>query len=190
MISGLGGKLKYKGGAWVEVDVGGVFYRVMVPRRIINKLVVDSEVYLSTYMHVSEDDMSLYGFENREEVDMFRMLLGVSGVGPKTGKLIFDENGVDEIRQAVINADVDFFKKVKGLGLKTAQKIIIELKSKIGSMKDLDLSAQEENVKSDEVYLSLVQLGFDKKSTVEAIKKIPKKLETTEERLAWCLKGM
>jgi len=188
MISGIRGKVESMGQGIVEVDVNGVYYGLFIPRSLVSKIVVGEEKSFKTYMHVAEIEMSLYGFESREEVDMFRMLISVSGVGPKSGLLIFDDNGVDEIRQAVINADVDFFKKVRGLGLKTAQKIIIELKSKIGSMKDLDLSAQEENVKSDEVYLSLVQLGFDKKSTVEAIKKIPKKLETTEERLAWCLK--
>jgi len=73
-------------------------------------------------MHVSENEMSLYGFEAKEEVDMFRMLLGVSGVGPKSGLLIFDENGVKAINKAIINADVDFFQAVKGLGKKQPKK--------------------------------------------------------------------
>ncbi len=190
MIYGIRGKIESVGLGTAEVDVNGVYYGLFIPRSLASKISAGEQKSFKTCMHVTEIEMSLYGFETREDVDMFRMLISVSGVGPKSGLVIFDENGVEEIRQAVINADVDFFKKVKGLGLKTAQKIIIELKSKIGSMKDLDLSAQEENVKSDEVYLSLVQLGFDKKSALEAMKKIPKKLETTEERLAWCLKKM
>jgi len=190
MICGIRGKIESKDSGLVEVNVNGVYYQVFIPKRLANKIIVGETRRLRTYMQVAETEMNLYGFETREDVDMFRMLISVSGVGPKSGLVIFDDNGVEEIRQAVIDADVDFFKKVKGLGLKTAQKIIIELKSKIGGIKDLDLSAQKENAKSDEAYLSLVQLGFDKKSALEVIKKIPKKLETTEKRLAWCLKNM
>ena len=74
--------------------------------------------------------------------------------------------------------------------MKTAQKIIIELKSKIGSLKDLDLAASGVVLDKDEVYLSLVQLGFDRKSVVEVMKKLPKDLKTIEERLEWCLKSV
>jgi len=191
MISGIRGVVENKDMVTVEVDVGGVFYRLFVAKKLQSQLVIGQEKTFKTYMHVSENEMSLYGFEAKEEVDMFRMLLGVSGVGPKSGLLIFDENGVKAINKAIINADVDFFQAVKGLGKKTAQKIIIDLKTKVGSMKDLDLGSDESEVlTSDETYLSLIQLGFDKKSVAEICKKIPKNLETTQERLEWCLKSM
>lgn len=190
MISGLKGKIESIGLNSVELDVSGVYYQVFVSKRLANKLVIGDEIKLKTYMAVSETDMSLYGFDDIEGVGMFKMLLGVSGVGPKSAVLIFDDNGVEEIRKAVINADVDFFQRVKGLGKKTAQKIIIDLKSKIGSMKDLDLRGEESDLKEDEVYLSLIQLGFDRKSVNEVMKKIPKDFESTQNRLEWCLKSM
>lgn len=190
MICGIKGKVEYVGLGVVEVEVLGVSYGLFVPRKLARKVIIGTERKFCTYMHVAEDEMSLYGFESREEVDMFEMLIGVSGVGPKSGMSIFNENGVTEIKKAVMEADVDFFKKVKGLGLKTAQKIIIELKTKIGSLKDLDLTASETVLNQDEVYLSLIQLGFDRKSVVEVMKKMPKDLKTTEERLEWCLKSI
>jgi len=193
MICGIKGKVEYVGLGMVEVEVSGVSYALFVSARLAKGLNLGEERKFMTYMHVAEDDVSLYGFENREEVDMFRMLIGVSGVGPKSGMSIFNENGVDEIKKAVMEADVEFFKKVKGLGLKTAQKIIIELKTKIGSLKDLDLavfSKSYDELNQDEVYLSLIQLGFDRKSVVEVMKKLPKDLKTIEERLEWCLKSV
>ncbi len=190
MICGIKGKVEFVGAGTVEVEVSGVSYALFVSARLARGLNLGEERKFMTYMHVAEDDVSLYGFENREEVDMFRMLIGVSGVGPKSGMSIFNENGVDEIKKAVMEADVEFFKKVKGLGLKTAQKIIIELKTKIGSLKDLDLTASETVLNQDEVYLSLIQLGFDRKSVVEVMKKLPKDLKTIEERLEWCLKSV
>ena len=190
MICGIKGKVEYIGLGVVEVEVLGISYCLFVPTRLARKLTTGIERKFCTYMHVAEDNQSLYGFESREEVEMFRMIIGVSGVGPKSGMSIMDENGVDEIKKAVVEADVEFFKKVKGLGLKTAQKIIIELKSKIGSLKDLDLTSSETVLNQDEVYLSLIQLGFDRKSVLEVMKKLPKKLITIEERLEWCLKSV
>ena len=190
MIYGLRGIISYKGINNIEVDVNGVFYGVMVAKKVLETLVLDQEITIRTYMHVTEDSQSLFGFITSEEVELFKMLISVSGVGPKSAMLIFDQNEVDKIKRAVMEADVDFFKKVKGLGLKTAQKIIIELKTKIGSLKDLDLNASETILNQDEVYLSLIQLGFDRKSVVEVMKKLPKDLKTIEERLEWCLKSM
>ena len=190
MISGLKGKVENRESNFVEIDVGGVIYKVFMSKRVLSKLEIGKEVLVRTYMHIREEEMSLYGFLDKEEVDLFEMLISVSGVGPKSGLVIFDENGVEEIKKAIMEADVEFFKKVKGLGLKTAQKIIIELKNKIGSIKELDLTASNAVFSEDEVYMSLVQLGFDKKTIIEVIKKIPKGLVNTEERLSWCLKNV
>lgn len=190
MISGLKGKIENKGGNFIEIDVQGVLYRVFMSKRTLNSLVIGEERLVRTYMHVREEEMSLYGFLDQEEVNLFEMLISVSGVGPKSGLVIFDENGVEEIRRAIMEADVDFFKKVKGLGLKTAQKIIIELKSKLGSVQDLDLTKDNIDLKGDDVYMSLVQLGFDRKVIMEIMKKIPDDLEGIEERLSWCLKNI
>ena len=190
MIAGLKGKVEDKGLNFIEIDVVGVIYKVFMAKRLLDNLVIGEELTICTYMHVREEEMSLYGFTSKDEVRLFEMLLGVSGVGPKSALTIFNENGVEEVKGAIIRADVDFFKKVKGLGLKTAQKIIIELKNKIGSSKDLDLSSMDIDIKEDEVFLSMIQLGFDRKVIGQIMKKIPKELETTEERLSWCLKNM
>lgn len=140
-------------------------------------------------MAVSDKDISLYGFKTDEEVALFRMMIGVSGVGPKTAGLILGSNGASEIVKAVSEADVAFFQKVKGVGKKAAQKIIIDLKSKVGGLKDLDLAASGGQEK-DDLYLSLKNLGFSVVEIERVVIKIPVDLETVEDKLGWCLRNL
>ena len=137
-------------------------------------------------MAVSENDINLFGFDNWEEVDLFKMLISVSGVGPKTAAGIIGGTESLAIIKAIGNADVSFFEKIKGIGKKTAQRIIIDLKSKIGGLGELDLSRDEKQI-DDDLVLSLKHLGFDRKEIDRVTGKLPKELETTEEKLAWCL---
>jgi Holliday junction DNA helicase RuvA len=140
-------------------------------------------------MAVSENDINLFGFENWDEVDLFKMLISVSGVGPKTAAGILGETESLAIVKAIGNADVNFFEKIKGIGKKTAQRIIIDLKSKIGGLGELDLSKDEKEI-DDDLMLSLKQLGFDRKEIDKVTAKSSKELETTEEKLSWCLANL
>ncbi|OGL54286.1 Holliday junction DNA helicase RuvA, partial [Candidatus Shapirobacteria bacterium RBG_13_44_7] len=144
------------------------------------------EVKVFTYMGVSENDISLYGFGSWEELDLFKLLITVSGVGPKTAAQILTGARAEEVVRAIGEAEVDFFKKIKGIGLKTAQRIIVDLKSRIGGLGELNLK-EELPLLEDDVVLSLRQLGFEKKEIEKVIKLVPKELVTTEERLEWCL---
>jgi Holliday junction DNA helicase RuvA len=117
------------------------------------------------------------------------MLISVSGVGPKTGAQILSKTESDLVIKAISNADVKFFEKIKGLGKKTAQRIIIDLKSKVGGIKDLDLN-QEEIDKEDDLYLSLKQLGFERREIEKIMSKLPKEIIIIEEQLEWCLKNL
>ena len=147
------------------------------------------EVRVYTYMAVSENDIALFGFETWEELDLFKLLITVSGVGPKTAAQILGLSKAEEVTRAIGEADVDFFKKIKGIGLKTAQRIIVDLKSKIGGLGELDLR-QELPLLEDDVVLSLRQLGFERKEIERVVKMTPKELKTTEERLGWCLQNL
>ncbi len=118
--------------------VGGVGYRVAVPQHILQSVTRDTPVTVFTHTHVREDALDLYGFLTKEELSLFQLLLSVSGIGPKTSLTIIDR-GVASIRQAITTADVSFFTSIPRLGRKNAQKIIIELTSKLGSRIDLDL---------------------------------------------------
>jgi len=183
MISSLRGKVERVAGEYIEVEVGGVGYLVHVGRK---NYIVDQEVKIYTYMAVSENDISLFGFENWDDVNLFKMLISVSGVGPKTGAQILADTKSDLVIKAIGNADVEFFQKIKGIGKKTAQRIIIDLKSKIGGLGELDLASNGEE-KSDELWMSLKQLGFDNKEIEKVVKKLPVELITIEEKLSWCL---
>lgn len=193
MISSLNGKIEKVFGDYVEIEVAGVGYLVFVGKKNYK---VGDETKIYTYMAVSENDISLFGFDNWDEVNIFKMLISVSGVGPKTGAQILascaeasEGHGTEKVIKAIGNADVDFFQKIKGIGKKTAQRIIIDLKSKIGGLGELDLSADTEN-KEDELWMSLKQLGFDKKEIEKVTKKLPDNLITIEDKLSWCLSNI
>ena len=180
MISSLKGKIDRVFGDYVEIEVGGVGYLVFMGKKNYQ---IDDEVIIYTYMAVSENEIALYGFENWEDVNLFKMLISVSGVGPKTGAQILAGTKSDLVIKAIGNADVDFFQKIKGIGKKTAQRIIIDLKSKIGGLGELDLAADEE-VKEDELWMSLKQLGFDKKEIEKVVKKMPAEIILIEEKIS------
>ena len=186
MISSLKGKVERIRGNNVEIVVNGVGYSVWMGKK---KFSEGDEVKIRTYMAVSENDISLYGFETDEDLDLFKMLITVSGIGPKTAAGIVREKESLEIMKAIGDADVDFFKKIKGIGLKTAQRIIVDLKSKIGGLGELNL---KDNLPllEDDVMLSLKQLGFEKKEIERVMKLIPKDLVSTEDRLSWCLQNL
>jgi Holliday junction DNA helicase RuvA len=189
MISSLRGEVNKIWKDKVEILVGGIGYLVIVGDSFLKKYVEGDEVEIKTYLSVSENEWNLFGFENWEEVSLFKMLISVSGVGPKTGAVILGSTSSSEVSKAIFEADVKFFEKIKGIGKKTAQRIIIDLKSKIGGIKELDLS-QGEVDKDNDLYLSLKQLGFDKKEIEKVIFKLPKDIIIIEEQLEWCLKNL
>lgn len=194
MISSLKGKINRLWGNNCEIEVGGVGYLLWVGKNFLKKHNEGEELKVATYMAVSENDVNLFGFEDWDEVNLFKMLISVSGVGPKTAAGILSSfaeasegHGVETVIKAIGQADVGSFQKIKGIGKKTAQRIIVDLKSKIGGLGELDLTQDnEKNIDSDLV-LSLKQLGFDRKEIEKVTNKLPKELETTEEKLSWCL---
>lgn len=138
------------------VDVSGVGYRVRVnPKLGITSLKSGVELFIHTA--VREDAITLYGFSTMEELELFELLISVSGVGPKTGMDIVGAASKSMIEQAIQNADVNFFNSIKGIGKKGAQRIIIDLKNKLGGLKDVDLSESND---SNAVFLALQQFGF------------------------------
>lgn len=190
MISSLRGEITKIGNNFLEIEVGGVGYLVWMGNNFLKKHQTGENLKIQIYTAVSENDISLFGFENWDEVNLFKMLISVSGVGPKTAAQMMAVSNAADIEKAIRNADTDFFKKLKGVGLKTAQRIIIDLKSKIGSLKELDLKKDNEIEIEDDLYLSLKQLGFDKKEIEKVTKKLPKDLEKIEGKLEWCLKNI
>lgn len=187
MISSLNGEISRVGNNFIEVEVAGVGYLVWCGLNFLKKRNIGEKMKVYTYQSVSENDISLFGFETIDEVNLFKMLISVSGVGPKSGAQIMGQVESFEIVKAIGNADVGFFEKIKGIGKKTAQRIIIDLKSKIGGLGELDLSKDEGKAVEDDLFLSLKQLGFERKEIEKVVVKLPTNLSAIEEKLAWCL---
>lgn len=188
MIGSLRGVVELRNDPYLLVDVSGVGYKVLACGEVLSKLNgVGESVKLFTYTHVKDDALELYGFSRFEDLKLFEMLISVSGVGPKTAMGIFSSKNRQDIINAIISGDVDFFTQVPRLGKKNAQKIIIELKNKFGSIQELDLS--ENSVRQNyEVVQALKSLGFSIREAEEAIKNIKDEGKSMEEKMKQALK--
>jgi Holliday junction DNA helicase RuvA len=173
----------------VELDAGGVGYEVWVPDAVHRKLVVDTETTLLTYCHIREDTFQIFGFQREEEKALFVMLLGISGVGPKVALAIMSAMSVTEVGRAVRENDVTAFTKVSGVGKKGAQRIVLEMKAKLGQ--DTELSAilgepeVAEELERDDVIEALCALGCTPAEAKRAAMNARKKLgdDATDEDL-------
>lgn len=180
MIGYLRGKVRSFSSKQLVIDVGGVGYLVFPSAEISKKQIkIDNEIEVYVHTHVREDQISLFGFGSQEELDLFKLLITVSGVGPKTALAVLSVGSANEIKNAVAMADVDFFNKVSGIGKKSAQRIIVDLKSKIGSIEELDLSG-ENGLVNQEVIEALRGMGLMPKEAKEAVKTIDPKLPLGE----------
>lgn len=168
------------------LDVHGVGYAVHVPPRLLTQTTVGKEMTIHTHTYVREDALTLFGFATEEELTLFELLLTVSGIGPKTALAVLDR-GSEAIRRAIVTADVEFFMAVPRLGKKNAQKIIIELKTKLGSPTDLDLNQESSDIK--QIIDALISMGFDRKEAREAVKQLPAD-GTLEQKVKYALKMM
>jgi holliday junction DNA helicase RuvA len=175
MIAYLKGQLLHQSDRLIVI-CHGVGYGVHISPRIQQQLQTQTEAELFIYTHVREDILELFGFLSREEQSLFELLLGVSGVGPKTALQIMSFSPT-QIVTAVQNADVSTFSSVPRVGKKLAQKIIIELRGKLGSLKELDL--QPLTPQLQEVKEALVQLGFREADIDQILPQLPMTEETT-----------
>ena len=193
MIAYLKGIIDIKRQDYVVIDVHGVGYKIFMPEGAIQNLEVDSEAKIYTFMRVREDDVSLYGFLNVEELAMFELLISVGGIGAKSAVGILSNIAPSKFALAVITDDVATLKKLPGIGAKTAQRIILELKDKI---KTQEATEQENEIKqktevsdsAKDAIEALQVLGYTRREVEEAISKIGESNLTTEEIIKQGLK--
>src|SRR5690349_21193456 len=132
MIVAVRGQLESIGLDSVIVEVGGVSLRIFVPVALLNEVGdIGQPIKLYTHFYVREDQLSLYGFQSQAQLDLFELLIGVAGVGPKAALSMLSAATVDAVHLAIAQGNVDFLKKVPGIGAKTASRIILELKGKL-----------------------------------------------------------
>jgi holliday junction DNA helicase RuvA len=190
MIAGLKGTIEAMGSNWVIIDVGGVSFQVFVPTSTLSTLgMVGKEARLHTHMVVREDNISLYGFSSTRELALFQTLITVSGIGPKTGMAILSAMESEQLTLAIASGDADLLTAVPGIGKKTASRIVLELKDKIGAgwMITQDREAVQEN---SEVLAALTSLGYSVSEATRAVAALPSKSKLSlEEKIKLALQS-
>ncbi len=187
MIGYLNGVVFLKDVNSIILDVKGVGYKVLAANDVLSKAIKGNPLELFIYTHVREDNISLFGFLESQDLKLFENLIGVSGIGPKTAMNIFSIGSRSQIVSAIISADTSFFKGVPRLGQKNAQKIIIELKNKFGSTSELDLNGEDVSG-SEEVVVALKGFGFTSKEINDAIRSVKKNGQNVTETIKLALK--
>jgi Holliday junction DNA helicase RuvA len=170
------------------VNVGGVGYKVSVPAHVAASVNSTAAATFFIHTHVREDALELFGFPTTNELSLFELLLSVSGIGPKTALLVVDR-GVEAVVKAVLDGDVEFFTTIPRLGKKNAQKIIIELKNKLGSTRDLDLSAEADS-ETRQLMDALLSMGFVRSEIADVITRVEPAYKTMEQKIRRALQLM
>lgn len=203
MIASVKGKLEGVTAESVIIDVNGLGVEAIVPTTVINRLPkIDENVRLYTYLHVREDAMQLYGFLEKEDLDFFKLLITVNGIGPKAAIAILSSMPTDILTFAIISEDTKTIEKAQGIGSKTAKKLVLELKDKVGIIKipkNTDSENYDNNVLTiginseikDEAVQVLTALGYSQTEAVKAIStvEISEKM-TSEELVKLALKNL
>ncbi|SNR37110.1 Holliday junction DNA helicase subunit RuvA [Lutibacter agarilyticus] len=179
MITHLKGKLIEKNPTYLVIDVNGVGYLLNISLNTFSELPDEEAVFLYTYLSVKEDSHTLFGFISKIEREIFKLLISVSGVGPSIARTMLSSMTTDEIQQAIASGDVAVIQSVKGIGAKTAQRVLIDLKDKISKTYAIDeVSVSVSNTNKNEALTALEVLGFNKKLSEKVIDKILQKDKT------------
>ena len=194
MINHLKGIIELKKDSFIVIDVNGVGYKVSMSDTSLQKLNLNEEVKIFTYMRISEDDINLYGFLNYEELSMFELLISVGGIGSKSALKILSNILPSKFALAVITNDVNTLKKLPGIGVKTAQRIILELKDKIKASEKEEEEKEESptqiegNAKDAEDALQV--LGYTRKDIENVLEKMDISGLSVEEIIKLGLKNL
>lgn len=173
MFEYLKGKVAEKTPANIVLDVNGVGYVLNISLYSYARIEPSAETKIYVHFIVREDEHILFGFSDKEEREIFRHLISVSGVGPNTARMILSSLNPAGVKQAIASEDLNALKGVKGIGLKTAQRVIVDLKDKMSKFEGFDnFSALANNTNKEEALSALVALGFDRASSGRIINKL------------------
>jgi Holliday junction DNA helicase RuvA len=195
VIASIKGRLSAVEKNAVIIEVGGIGLRVHVPERFAaqcgsrGSLALSSTLILHTHLHVREDELTLYGCETEDDIQLFKQLLSVSGVGPKVGMGMLSALSADEIRVAIASEKADVLSSVPGIGARTAQKIILDLKDKVSIPAELAASLGRDRDmapfmrEDEEVIGALTTLGYSVVEAQTALQSVPPDVRGIEDRL-------
>lgn len=185
MIGYLEGDVKMVRAGYAIVSACGVGYKVFATREALAALAPGTAATFFTHLAVREDILDLYGFAQEEELRIFELLLTVSGIGPKSALAILDIASVETLRSAIAGGNASYLTKVSGIGKKTAEKIVLELRDKVGAATDAAARA----LSGDEEALEAMRaLGYSHPEAREALRKVPDTVQGSKDRLREALK--
>lgn len=187
MISFLEGTIEYKGDKYAILNAGGIGYKVIMVPKLLNSLSKNQgpvKVYIHSQLNMREGTFDLYGFDKKEDLDLFHLLTTVSGIGPKGAQNILSSVEPTHLKAAVVNEDPDYLRKVSNLGAKTAQRLILELRNKVDHI-DSALTADQLS-QEGQATEALLALGYSPSQAKEALKEAQG--DTLQERVRNALK--
>jgi len=192
MISFLRGKILNKGQGFVIIDINDVGYQVFVNPTHYIELEINQDIECYTHQHVREDALDLYGFKTLEDLELFEMLLSISGIGPKSALGVLAIASVDDVKDSISRGDSELLTKVSGIGKKTAERVVLELREKIGKLEPRnsgDKTGKSFSASSDEID-ALMALGYSLQQAREALKQVDSKIKDSGERIREALRGI
>ncbi|GAA4923444.1 Holliday junction branch migration protein RuvA [Mucilaginibacter defluvii] len=193
MYAYISGKLTFKNPAYVVVEAGGVGYHINISLHTFSQLEHES-IKLFTWLHVKEDAHTLYGFAEEGERRLFLHLISISGIGPNTARMMLSSITPDEIQAAIVNGDVSLIQRIKGIGPKSAQRIVLELQDKLRKEGPDTLTRVVVNkTVKDEALTALVTLGFARNAAEKVIDQELKRTSdelTVEQLIKFALKSL
>ena len=187
MLAFIQGIIIFKKDNYFIIDHQGLGYKVFIGVDIFSENEKGKEISLFLYHHIKEDSQSLFGFNDSVDLEMFEMLLSVSGVGPKSALNLMSLAGTENLQNSIISEDVSLLTKVSGIGKKTAERVILELKTKIAKLPEGVNLSSSVNLSSDEID-ALISLGYSVTEAREALKKVPADITDSSERIKRALK--
>jgi Holliday junction DNA helicase RuvA len=187
MIARLEGTISYHTDKYIIIDVSGVGYKVFISSDAMMAVNINDKYAFWIYTAVRENSIDLYGFAHIEELEFFELLLDVSGIGPKGALGILSMASVDTLTRAIATGDTGYLTKVSGIGKKTAEKIVIELRDKMKGRMGTDTSHSSLREESD-IIEALKSLGYSQNEARDAMKSIPDEIKSTNARIKEALK--
>lgn len=188
MISYLSGNILVKGKNFIIINVGQVGYQVFISPLFFSELNAGQELEVYTYQHIREDALDLYGFRSLEELEMFELLLSISGIGPKSALGAMSIASVSDLKKTIAHGDPSLLTKVSGIGKKTAERVVLELKEKVGAMDfDKEMTGRGNTASGEEID-ALIALGYNMLEAREALRKVDPGVKDSSERIKSALK--
>lgn len=189
MIAHISGKIVEKFAGSVIVDVAGVGYEVIVPTNEFERAVLGDDIKFYTYHNITDRSQELFGFSSLAAKKLFELLITVQGIGPRAGVAIMSLGETEDVRNSIACEDAKFIQKASGVGKKSAERVILDLKDKVGmAISKHNSVGTNISLASDEALEALIALGFNLNDATKALEQIPRDLPT-EERITLALKA-